>query len=577
MKSIIVLLLSFTFSMIQAAESLQDSSYVSQQYFQFFVGESPENALFIGYPSTETLWTDYSPEGIERKVAKLNEFITALEHIEPMQPQEQLECDLIQWVVKDALREIVLGQQYLQLNQLNGIHLVIGDTLANSPMSAPDEVKACLDRLAALPQLIDQVIALAREGMNKNIVPAKISVVGIPSQIRQLMPQDPRESYYFSSFINQKDSSVEEKALRIMQERVYPALERLHDFIAHEYISSCRDEIGWSALPDGKAWYEHCVKTHTTTSLTPGEIHMLGLSEVARIRKAMRAIIAEVEFEGTEEEFFDYLRTDPSFFLSEREDVLQGYRDLLAAIETQLPVLFGVLPKLPCDVVAVPAYSEQAAPAAYYMPGSITGRKGQFFTNTYDLKSNPKWEMDALALHEALPGHHLQITIVLENDDLSHFRKTVFFTSYCEGWALYAEGLGKELGLYKDPYTRFGRLVFESLRAVRLVVDTGIHAFGWTRQEAIDYMLENTTLTLHSATAEIDRYITWPGQALAYKIGELKILELRHRAEEVLGDQFDIRAFHDFILLPGMLPLSILEEQFEEWLEAQVTFEAIAA
>lgn len=565
-------LLACAFSLINAEE-------ISQRYFQYYLSESPENALFIGYPSTEALWTDYSPEGFARREAKLKEFLVELEILrtQTLQPQEKLECDLIEWVVKDALIEFSLGNQYLLLNQLNGIHLAIGDTLAISSVSTEEEVKACLDRLAAIPQLIDQVIALSREGMSKNIVPAKLSVKEVPSQIMQLMPQDPRESYYFAIFSNLNDPSNEEKAFQIMQESVYPALERLYDFTANEYLPSCRDEIGWSALPNGKKWYQHCIKTHTTTSLTPGEIHMIGLSEVARIRGAMRDIITEVGFEGTEEQFFEYLRTEPSFYFSEKEDVLQGYRDILAAIEVRLPVIFGVLPKLPCTVLAVPAHSEQVAPAAYYMPGSITGRKGQFFTNTYDLKSNPKWEMDALALHEALPGHHLQITIVLENENLSPFRKTVFFTSYCEGWALYAEGLGKELGVYKDPYSRFGRLVCESMRAVRLVVDTGLHAFGWTRQEAIDYMLENTSLSPHAATAEIDRYITWPGQALAYKIGELKILELRHRAEEVLGDQFDIRAFHDFILLPGMLPLSILEEQYQEWLEAELTNAVIAA
>ncbi len=284
----------------------------------------------------------------------------------------------------------------------------------------------------------------------------------------------------------------------------------------------------------------------------------------------MEKIMAETGFKGTFEEFTEFLRTDPQFYYTKAEDLLTGYRDIAKRIEPELPRLFGKLPRLPYGIKPVPEYAEKSAAGAYYQGGSVKGgRAGNFYANTYKLPARPKWEMECLTLHEAVPGHHLQISLSQEMEDGPEFRKHGFYTAYVEGWGLYAESLGAELGMYKDPYSRFGALTMEMWRAVRLVVDTGMHAMGWSRQQAIDYMMKNTGKEEHDSTVEIDRYIVWPGQALAYKIGQLKITELRQRAAGELGEVFDLRAFHDMILAHGALPLDVLESVTKDWIAAQ--------
>jgi uncharacterized protein (DUF885 family) len=323
-------------------------------------------------------------------------------------------------------------------------------------------------------------------------------------------------------------------------------------------------------LPDGSAWYAYNVKTRTTTDMTPQEIHELGLREVKRIRGEMDKVIAQSGFEGTFAEFCHYLQTDPKFYYTDAEELLRGYRDIAKRIDPELVKLFGTLPRAPYGVKAVPTYAEKSQTTAYYMRGSSkAGRAGYFFANTYALDTRPKWEMEALTVHEAVPGHHLQISIAQELDDVPEFRRWGGYTAFIEGWGLYSESLGEELGLYQDPYSKFGQLTYEMWRAVRLVVDTGMHSMGWTRQEAIDFFAVNTGKQLHDITVEIDRYIVWPGQALAYKIGELTFKRLRAEAETALGDDFDIRKFHDACLENGALPMDILEKRVRTWIAAE--------
>ena len=363
---------------------------------------------------------------------------------------------------------------------------------------------------------------------------------------------------------------IKEKAQVILTNEVFPALQRLSHFLSNEYIPNCRESIAISDLPNGQEWYRQSIKSYTTTSLSPETIHQMGLEEVDRIQREMEAILVELDFQGTIKEFFDFLRAEPSFYFAEKSELIQGYADLLHKIEAKLPDLFGKLPTTPYQVQAIPESCEEQAVGAYYVEGSLsTNRPGSFFVNTSDLNTRPKWEMAALALHEALPGHHLQVSLALENKALPEFRSLSSFTAYIEGWALYAEGLGQDLGVYQDPYARFGRLNMEMLRAARLVIDTGIHAFGWSRQEAIDYSAARSGVQIHEIVTEIDRYITWPGQALAYKIGELKILEMRRLAEEKLGGNFDIKAFHDEVLRHGALPLNIFESRMVRWIDSQ--------
>jgi len=312
------------------------------------------------------------------------------------------------------------------------------------------------------------------------------------------------------------------------------------------------------------------VRHYTTTSLTPDEIFNIGQSEVKRIRQEMDRIISETGFEGDFTAFCEFLRTDDRFFFDTAEDLLREYRDISKRIDPELVKLFGKLPRLPYGVIPVPSYAEKSQTTAYYEPGSAeAGRPGYFYANTYDLKSRPRWEMEALTLHEAVPGHHLQISLAQELENIPKFRRHSWITAYGEGWALYSESLGEEMGFYADPYSKFGQLTYEMWRAIRLVVDVGIHVKGWSRQQAIDFFTENSSKTPHDIEVEIDRYIVWPGQALAYKIGELRITELRAFAEERLGESLDIRAFHDELLGYGCLPLDLLESRMRRWVEAQ--------
>ncbi|HEY6170091.1 MAG TPA: DUF885 domain-containing protein, partial [Verrucomicrobiae bacterium] len=355
-------------------------------------------------------------------------------------------------------------------------------------------------------------------------------------------------------------------AVKAYTTRVAPAFQRLHDFLAEEYVPHCRESIGLSALPDGKEWYAYNAHASTTTRLTPDEIHALGQSEVKRIRAEMERVKAQVGFKGSLDKFFTHLRTDSKFFYRTGDELLAGYRDIAKRIDPELVRLFGKLPRTPYGVVPVPGYAEKSQTTAYYEFGSMrAGRPGNFFANTYDLRSRPKWEMEALTLHEAVPGHHLQLALADELENVPEFRKYTGYTAFIEGWGLYSESLGGELGLYRDPYAKFGQLTYEMWRAIRLVVDTGMHAKGWTRQQAIDFFTANAGKAEHDIAVEVDRYIVWPGQALAYKIGELKLKELRAYATKELGAKFDVRAFHDEVLGQGALPLDVLEARIKAW------------
>ncbi len=349
-----------------------------------------------------------------------------------------------------------------------------------------------------------------------------------------------------------------------------PALTRLHDFVKNEYLPRTRDTVAFTALPMGKDWYAYKVKEQTTTNLTPDQIHQIGLDEVKRIGAEIDRVARELGFQGDRRAFFDSLRADPRFYYASEDELLEGYRALKSQVRARLPELFDVKPRADFEIRPVESFRAQAQASASYQPASPDGsRPGIFYVNTYDLKSRPKYSMQAIYLHEAEPGHHYQISIQQELKDLPKFRRFGGYTAFAEGWGLYAESLGRELGMYADPYDYVGALSAEIWRAIRLVTDTGMHAKGWTRQQAIDYMLANTAVGATDAAAEIDRYIAWPGQALAYKLGELKIRELKARAQRQLGERFDVKAFHRQVLADGALPLGVLEIKIREWIAAE--------
>jgi uncharacterized protein (DUF885 family) len=397
---------------------------------------------------------------------------------------------------------------------------------------------------------------------------------GVPDQIEGQLTGDPVKSPLYAPFENIPASVSDAERSRLQAagrdaivRGIFPALTAFRDFVRGTYLPAGTRAIGASTLPDGEAYYAYAIRQNTTTTLTADSIHRIGLAEVARIRAEMDSVLKRVRFTGSFQEFLVFLRTDPRFYYATPEDLLTGYRDISKRADAELPKLFAELPRNSYGVKPFPDYEAPSQTTARYYPGAEDGsRSGTFMVNLYRLDMRPKYEMEALTLHEAVPGHHLQISRGQELTGLPAFRRNAGYTAFVEGWALYAESLGPAMGFYTDPYSRFGQLTYEMWRACRLVVDTGMHHLGWTRQQAIDFMKANTAKSEQDVIVEIDRYIVWPGQALAYKLGELKIRELRARAERELGPRFDIRAFHNAVLDNGALPLDVLEREIDRWI-----------
>ena len=409
-------------------------------------------------------------------------------------------------------------------------------------------------------------------------MPPKILMQRIPDQIALQLVEDAEQSPFYKTFANISDDIGEDErnrlqrlAKNIINESIVPAYREFSNYFNDVYLPASRDSIGASSLPNGEAFYEYRTRLYTTTRMTPDEIHRLGLNEVKRIRDEMQLLIDELEFNGSFQDFLHFLRTDPQFYYESPEALFEGYLAISKRIDPELVKVFGKLPRMPYGLRPIPDNIAPDTTTAYYSgPAADGSRPGYYYVNLYRPEVRPKYEMEVLSIHEAVPGHHLQIALQQELENLPNFRKFSGFTAFTEGWGLYSESLGYEMGFYKDPYSRFGALTYDMWRAVRLVVDTGMHYKGWTRQQAIDFFRDNAAKTQQDIVNEIDRYISWPGQALAYKIGQLKILELRHKAEQALGDDFDVRAFHDTLLGGGALPMEILETRMNRWLAEQL-------
>jgi uncharacterized protein (DUF885 family) len=445
------------------------------------------------------------------------------------------------------------------------------------PASTAGDYDDIVARLEGVGRLVDQTMALMELGLAAGLTPPRVTMRDVPAQLDAQIVADPMTSPMLEPFTRFPPSigEAERQALAGRAATAYrtgvaPAFERLRAYLTSKYIPACRETIAARDLPGGAAMYAYNVKWHVTTDATPQQIHETGLAEVKRIRAEMERVVASTGFTGGADAFKRFVRTDPRFFFRDAASLLTAYRDIAKRAEPGLARLFGRLPQTPYGVEPVPDAVAPSQTTAYYQPGSLAaGRPANMFANTYKLDSRPSWEMMALTLHEAVPGHHLQIALAQEMPELPEFRRHSSYTAYVEGWALYAESLGDEMGLYGDPYAKFGQLTYEAWRAVRLVVDTGIHAFGWTRDQAIEYFRENTAKTDQDILVEVDRYIVWPGQALGYKMGQLKIRELRVRAERELGERFDVRRFHDAVLATGAVPLTVLDAQLEAWQRSQ--------
>jgi uncharacterized protein (DUF885 family) len=534
------------------------------------LNDAPELATLCGYEGYGDRWSDISEEAKLRWQRYDKIILDQLSAIDSdnFSEEEQLYYAIFQWTLASKKTDEIFHHEYLALNQMEGVHIDTLFYLEAMPRRHLQDFEAILSRLEKIPVLVDQVIELLQKGVQSGIVSPQIIISMVPAQIQSLIQPAPTESCFYEPFndfpegISAKEGiNLQNTARLVIEKFVYPAYEKLNTYITTDYLPACRETTGYSALPGGVAAYAQRVKTHTTTTLTPQEIHLIGLNEVARIGDLKQEILEEVGFAGTLKEFRQFLLNDPQFYFEDEKSLLDAYRDLLAKIQKNLPLLFHSLPSLPCEVAPIPTYSAAAAPSAYYCSGSVSmGRPGIFYVNTYDVKACPKWEMATLALHEGLPGHHLQLTLA-QQQAIPEFFQHGFTTAFVEGWGLYSEGLGDVLDVYNNPYSRYGRLVYEMHRAARLVVDTGLHALGWSRQRAINYLIDVVGLDEHESVNEVDRYLVMPGQALAYKIGELKILSWREQAKATLGERFDIRDFHEVLLNKGgCLPLEVFEK-----------------
>jgi uncharacterized protein (DUF885 family) len=439
-----------------------------------------------------------------------------------------------------------------------------------------DDYRNYLSRLEALPTVMDEYIALMREGLRTGMTQPRVILAGREIPIRKQLVENPERSAFYKPFLNlgknitaEEEQELLSKGRTAVMEGVIPAYQRLLDFFVDEYFTGARTTLGATSLPDGKRFYEEQIYLYATVDMSADEIHQLGLSEVARIRAEMEAIIKAVKFDGDLAAFIQFLRTDPQFYAKTPHELLAEASYISKKIDGRLPQLFGKLPRQPYGVAPVP---ESIAP--FYTAGRYVGsplsahRGGYYWVNTYALESRPLYTLPSLTLHEAVPGHHLQGALAMEQGDQPDFRRNDYISAYGEGWALYAEKLGIEMDIYETPYQDFGRLTYEMWRACRLVIDTGVHAKGWSRKQAQDYLADNTALSIHEITTEVDRYISWPAQALSYKLGEYTIWQLRREAEDRLGADFDLRDFHDFILALGSVPLDILKVEVGRWIEA---------
>jgi uncharacterized protein (DUF885 family) len=543
--------------------------------YDYTMLNSPEYATYLGDPRGQDRWSDSSEAAVLKRRADQDVFFGALKSIDRQNLDEQgrVNYDLLYQRMEEQREGWQFPGEMMPINQMGGPQQNIARLLAISQPKTVGDYDNMIARLETADRVIETSIEWMRKGLEAGVTPPRITLRDVPQQIRNQLVDDPAESPLLLAFQRMPASvdalqqdSLRQRAEAAFSERIAPAFEKLLAFIEEEYLPAARESIAMRDLPNGEAWYAFNVKSYTTTDLTPEQIHQIGLDEVKRIRSEMDAIIESTGFEGSFADFLEFLRTDPQFYHTSAEDLLREYRDISKRADPELMKVFGHLPRTPYGVIAVPSYAEKSQTTAYYQRGSVeAGRPGYFYANTYALDTRPRWEMEALTLHEAVPGHHLQLAIQDELEDMPWYRRSGGYTGFVEGWGLYSESLGEEMGFYQDPYSKFGQLTYEMWRAIRLVVDTGMHHLGWSRDKAIQYFKENAGKQEHDIIVEVDRYIVWPGQALAYKLGELKIKELRAYATAELGEAFDIRAFHDEVLGKGAVPLSMLEANIKAW------------
>ncbi|HLA71302.1 MAG TPA: DUF885 domain-containing protein [Steroidobacteraceae bacterium] len=554
-----------------------------EEYFDRSLELSPMNATAIGDSRFDDRLDETTTPGFrERVLATERAFLDRARQIDAarLSPGGR-----ITWEVFVGERELALeGQKYpeelLPLNQMNALPIdlaVYGSGTGPQPFNDARDYDRFLMRLRKFPGWVDGAIAMMRTGISRGITLPRPAMAKVVPQLREIVTPKVTDSIFWHPLEELPKGIAADDRNRIVAEytrvlgaEILPAYARLADFIERDYLPAARTTVGWSDLPDGANWYRWRIRSATTMDMAPEQIHALGLTEVARIRGEMLAVKEQVGFNGDLEAFFRHLEDDPRFYFNDEAELLDAYREVKRRVDGLLPRLFADFPKADYEIRPVePFRAASAAGGSYQAPSADGKRPGIFYINTYNLKAQPRFGIETLSLHEASPGHHFQISIQQELTDLPRFRRFNGYVSYSEGWALYAESIGKELGMFTDPYQWYGRLSDEMLRAMRLVVDTGLHAKGWTREQAIAYMLANSTLTESDVTAEVERYIVWPGQALGYKLGQLHISALRARAQQQLGANFDVREFHSQVLRDGAVPMDVLSAKIDRWIASK--------
>ncbi len=545
--------------------------------------DHPEFATYIGFPGHNHLWTDLSAAGIERRQASTRAQLLAVRSIDRslLAADEQVDLDLYLRRLEGQVEGFEFPEEELTITRYGGVQQDVPFALGRAPARSSRDYDDLIARLNGVAALIEQNLVLLKKGLATGVTSPKGLMQGVPEQIRALTPDDPWKSPLLAPFrqigsqtgsqIDDEDAPrIRSAALHAYETKAAPAFRKLFDYLTATYIPAARESLGLGALPNGAAWYAYRLRKATTTDLTPEQVHEVGLAEVRRIRTEMERIKTATGFAGSLAEFVRFLRTDPRFLYAKPEDLLEGYRAIGREVETRLPSLFGNIPKLPLRIVAIPAGEAAGKSTIYYDIGSVArDLAGTCYVNTSDLEVRPKWEMTALYLHECMPGHHLQVTIAQSTAKAPRVLNYHDYTPFVEGWGVYAETLGDDLGLYKDPYVKFGQLFSELWRAMRVAVDTGIHAKGWSREQAVEFFRENTGQDDRAIEIEIERYLNDPALGAAYTMGELKFKELRAEAQNLLGPAFDLPAFHDEVLRHGALPLDVLEVNVSRWVKGQ--------
>jgi uncharacterized protein (DUF885 family) len=537
---------------------------------------SPDFAYSQGDISQAGKLTDLSPDTLAKFNSRRELLLVNLKALNKsgLSKEERINAQLLQDQLQNDVDLYRYKDHYLPISSESGFHAYIA-SIAKDRFATEQDYHHYLAKLEALPKYFSQQTYWLQQGLAAGITPPKVTLNGFENSISAFMVPVEDSGYfkpfthYPKHFSDAQKAALTEQGRALVENTVLPLYKEFFDYITQEYLLGARTSIATASLPDGEAFYENRVRYYTTLDMNSDEVHQLGLQEVKRIRGEMEAIIVDVGFEGSFAEFLHFLRTDPQFYPKTKEELLKEAAYIAKKADAMLPKYFGKLPRTPYGIQEVPAEIAPKYTTGRYSGSSRDDEPGYYWVNTYALDKRPLYEMEALTLHEAVPGHHLQISLNTELTSLPPFRRYSYISAFGEGWGLYSEYLGLEAGFYQDPYSNFGRLTYEMWRAARLVVDTGMHAKGWSRQRALDFMASNTALSLHNVTTEIDRYISWPGQALSYKIGELTIKRLRAQAEEELGEKFDIRAFHDAILENGSVPMLVLEQQIQDFISIQ--------